>query len=242
MYAKRIIDVAELVSVIQRENLGEPHAVLAGGERYFSPRFQTEPPGVADDELRDALALVQYARVEHYAWISNAAGPSAALVAAIGRAAILLTRTGDQVTLAGTDPDRLVESLIRQLPNVPAGRGESISVRVADYTPPGAASDRDVPGFLLHKPSSSARSQEARQLDVLLQVPRLGGAKLYTARRDQSGTRRRAQDWITVLDLTRHGRWVLYAKTGRGERAVNALPGTPQVLTAKLSELHTSLN
>jgi ESX secretion-associated protein EspG len=83
--------------------------------------------------------------------------------------------------------------------------------------------------------------QEARRLDMLLRVPRMGGAQLYVARRDHASTRRRADGWITVLDLAGHGQWAIYATVGREERFVNAVPATPQWLAAKLSELLRSL-
>ena len=234
------LSVTALISLMQKENLGEAHAILAGGERYVSPRFQEEAErelrselgrARVDDDFRDMLALVQRARVEYYGWITTGTETEAVLVAASGRAAVTLMRVRDRVTLTKADPDRLVESLILRLPEVPAGRGESISIRAADYVPP--------TGFL-RKPAGP-RSPEARRLDALLTAPRLGGAQLYTARRDHAGTRQRALDWITVLDLEQLGRWVVYSTQGRGERAVNAVPGTPRLLAAKLAELQGSI-
>lgn len=74
----------------------------------------------------------------------------------------------------------------------------------------------------------------------MLNEPRVGGAKLYAAARDRAGVRSRSAEWLTVLDLA-CGRWVVYPTLGRGERAINAVPATPQLLAAKLGELARTL-
>lgn len=223
------VSLTDLVSVVQRDNLGEPHAVLVGGERYVPTRFATgdSPP----NEVRDAVEVVQRARFEYYGWVTSAADSYAVLVAAIGRAGVVLTRTGDRVTLCGADPDRLAESLVLWLPEVPAGRGAAMSVRAAAYNQAGD-------GVLQR--AGSARSLEARRLEALLSAPRLGGAQLYTARRDHTGTRRRSRESIIVLDVDHLGRWLVYTTSGGGERHVNAVPGTPRMLSTKLAELNRS--
>lgn len=224
------LPVTTLVSLIEKANLGEPHAIFAGGERYVSPRF-AEAGGRVDERIMDVLALVQRARIEYYGWITHGDATATVLVAATGRTAAVVTRDDDRVRFDRADPDRLVESLVHRLPAVPAGRGESISIRVADY---GRSAG------LLRQPVS-ARAREARRLDALLRAPRSGGARLYTARRDRAGVRQRAKEWLTVLDLVGQGRWAVYATAGRGERAVNAVPATPRLLATKLTELHRSL-
>jgi hypothetical protein len=234
------LSVTALTSVIRQENLGQPHTVLAGGDRYLSPRFRSQAHPELRDELaragldedfRDTLALVQYARVEYYGWITTAAGSVAALVAVSGRAAVLLVRDGDRVTFDRVDPDRAVASLIRRLPEVPAGRGESITVPAGDYTTASAE-----PTGYLRQPET-ARSADTRRLDALLRAPRLGGAQLYAAGRDRTGNRHRARECLSVLDIAEYGRWAVYATAGRGARAVNAVPATPQLLATKLEEL-----
>jgi hypothetical protein len=234
------LSVTALVTVIRKEKLGEPHTVLAGGELYFSPRFQQEADrelrqelaraGV-DGDFRDTLAVMQYARTEYYGWITTGSSSTAALVAGGGRSAVLVVREGDQVRISEADPDRLAATLVYQLPEVPAGRGESISIRAEDYSPPNAT-----PSGYLSQPRS-ARSREARRLDTLLLAERRGGAQLYAARRDHTGTRYRAKEWITVLDVTGYGRWAVYSTAGRGERAINAVPATDGLLAAKLTDL-----
>jgi hypothetical protein len=226
------LPVTTLVSLIQQESLGEPHPVLAGGERYVSHRFATVDVQV-DDTVRDAVARVQRARVEYYGWITDGNRSYAVLVAGRGRAAVVLVREGDRVRIEQADPDRLVQELIHRLPEVPAGRGDSISVRAADYARGGT-------GGAVLRQATSSRSQQARRLDALLRAERTGGARLYTTRRDRTGTRHRAKEWISVLQLAGHGGWAVYTTAG-GEPAIVAVPATSQLLAGKLSELNRSL-
>jgi hypothetical protein len=219
-----------LVALMHKENLGDPHPVLAGGERYVSHRHATESEqwlhaelaeaGVADrDRLADLVGMVsiiQRARTEFYGWVADHDDTYSLLVAAHGRNAFALTRRGDRVAFRRVSPDRLAEALVRRLPHVPAGHGEPLAVREAELARP--------------------RSAPARRLVALFQAPRRGGAKLYAARRDDTGNRVRSRDWLDLLDLP-EGRWAVYATRTRGERAINAATATPAQVARNLTEL-----
>src|SRR3954451_25470063 len=98
VYRRRGVElpVLPLVSLLRRENLGDPHAIFAGGERYVSPRFADEAEALLRAELAaaglggrdalydflDTLALVQRASVEFYGWVSSHAEDFALLTAA----------------------------------------------------------------------------------------------------------------------------------------------------------------
>lgn len=235
-----------LLSLVQRDNLGDPHPILAGGELYVSPRFAADAEralradladaGLDDrdrlDELRNTVALVhRSARTEYYGWIKRGDEVSAVLVAAIGRIAAVLIRTGDRVRVERADSKRLTETLLRWLPVAPAGRGESITLREADYSRVRARSA----GNVLRR-SAATLPEQVRRLDALLRAPRRAVARLYAASRDDASNRTRSREWITVLDLE-HGRWTVYASFGPGERAITAVPGTTQLLSSKLTEL-----
>ena len=84
--------------------------------------------------------------------------------------------------------------------------------------------------------SASARPELARRLDTLLDAQRLAVTKLYAAKRDARGARSRADQWVTVLDLV-EGRWTLTVTNQRGEKWINAAPGTDQVLADRLTAL-----
>jgi hypothetical protein len=239
------LPVLALAGLLRRENLGDPHAVFAGGERYVSPRFTDEAEALLSEELAgaglggrdalydflDTLTLVQRASVEFYGWISSGDEEAAVLAAAAGRRGVTVLRTGDRVRFEPADPDRLAEVLVHQLPDVPAGFGDAVSVLDAEFRARGSRE----PGSIMRR-SGFGRSDSARRFDALLKEPRGGGATLYAALRDRAGVRTRAAEWLTVLDLT-GGRWVVYPTLGRGERAYNAVPATPQLLTTKLGEL-----
>lgn len=230
-----------LLSLLQRDNLGDPHPILAGGELYVSTRFaghaertlrqELAAAGLDDrdrlDELRNTLTLVRQARTEYYGWITQHGDVSAVLVAAHGGIAASLTRTGDRVRVQRADSKQLAESLLVQLPDAPPGHGESITLRETDYT--------THQGNVLQR-SAATRSDQARRLDTVLRAPRRAAASLYAASRDDAGTRNRSREWLTVLYLD-SGRWVVHTTLGRGERAIVAVPGTTQLVTSKLTDL-----
>ena len=247
VYGRRAVElpVLPLVSLLRRENLGDPHAIFAGGERYVSPRFADEAATLLRQELADAglggrdalddlidtLALVQRATLEYYGWVTAGDENFALLTASAGRRAVAVVRTGERVRFEAVDPDRLVEALVQRLPDVRPGSGDSVSVLATEFANRSSRSE----GSIMRR-TGSGRSDSARRLDALLKEPRTGGAKLYAAARDRAGVRTRSAEWLTVLDLAA-GRWLVYPTLGRGERAVNAVPGTPQLLAAKLGEL-----
>lgn len=235
------LSVHPLISLIQQENLGDPHPVFGGGEGYISPRFADEArqwlrnelakAGLADrDRMTDftgMLSIVQMARIEFYGWVTRHDDTYAVLAAAHGHNAFAVSRRGDRVAFRRARPDRLAEAVVERLPDVPAGRGESISVREAEVI-----GVRQV----LRRASGGARSEQARQLDALLRAPRRSGAKLYAAQRDDTGQRVRSRTWLDLIDLP-DGRWAVYTTTSRGERTVNASPVAAGTVVAKLGDL-----
>jgi hypothetical protein len=243
------ISVLPLFSLIQKENLGEPHAVFAGGERYVSPRFAVEAERVIQQELKDAglgergdyldfvglLGVVQRANIEYYGWVATADESYGVLAAAAGRNAVVLVRSGEHIRFERCDLDRLVEGLVLRLPDIAVARGDSFSVRHADMHAPRAK----VAGSVLRR-SAAARPEGARRLDALLDARRAAVTKLYVAKRDGSGVRQRSERWLTVLDLV-DGRWALSVTQTRQERWIYAAPGTSQVLGDRLLELARSV-
>lgn len=244
------LSVYSLFALLGREGLGEAHAVFAGGEQYVSHRFADEAErglrerlgeaglGGRDAflEFVDTLTVVQRAAVEVYGWVSHRGRNFAVLAASAGRRGVVVTRDGERVVFEGCDPERVGDALLWRLPEVAAGGGEPISARVADVGRKGV--DREA-GSIMRR-SQPVRPDGAKRLELLMREPRVGGAKLYAARRDRAGVRRRSAEWLTVLDLE-VGRWLVYPSFGRGERAMNAAPGTPALLAGKLGELQQTV-
>ncbi|HEX2291223.1 MAG TPA: ESX secretion-associated protein EspG [Pseudonocardiaceae bacterium] len=235
------LPVFVLINIVRRENLGEPPTVLAGGEQYVPARFEAQARRILDAELaragvrsdshfRPLLELITKAQVEYYGWIDSQDGSLAVLAAARGRAAVLVVRRGDTVVLGPTDANRLPQTVAAQLSDVPAARGPSLSVRAVDFSPA-----RPAGGVL--RQATAARPHQARLLDELLRQPRLGGARLYAATRDHTGTRQRSADSLTVLDVAQQGRWLVYFTAKTGDRAINVVPGPPATVAAKLADL-----
>lgn len=247
MRAGRAVEfsVVPLLSVVRKENLGEPHAIFAGGERYVSPRFAEEAERVLQQELRDAglgersdylefidlMAVVQQATLEYYGWVTAVGEAYAVLAASVGRDAALVVRRGERVLVERVEIEKMIERLVYRLPDVPVGRGDGFSVSNTDFSAP----KNRLAGSLMRR-SASARPELARRLDALIDAQRLAVTKLYAAKRDARGARTRADQWVTVLDLV-EGRWALTVTTQRGEKWINAAPGTDQVLAARLTAL-----
>lgn len=242
------ISVSPLFSLLQTENLGEPHTILAGGERYVSPRFVVESERVVRQELADAglgdkrdylefldvVNVVQRASVEFYGWVVGSGQDYGLLVASRGRQAVSVLRTGETLRFERRDVDQMTDALVWSLPDVPVGRGEAISVGHTEFH-----SRARAPGSVMRR-ASSARPEAARRLDALLDVPRRHVTKIYAAKRDAAGNRQRSERWLTVLDLV-DGRWVLSVTEARREKWISAAPGTPQLVGDRLAELARSI-
>jgi len=239
------LSVFPLLSLMQKENLGEPHAVFAGGERYISPRFSAQAERVVRQELEaaglgdrgefdgflDLVNVVQRASVEYYGWVTTTDESYSVLVASYGRTAVLVVRSGERVRFERCDLDRMIETLVWRLPDVGVAHGEPFSVRHTDFHAPRGRAE----GSVMRR-SSSARPEGARKLDNLLKGQRVAVAKLYAAKRDMNGVRQRSERWLTVLDLV-EGRWALSVSQMRGERWINAAPGTHQHIGDRVLEL-----
>lgn len=242
------ISVSPLFSLLQRENLGDPHTLFAGGERYCSPRFAERAEKVIQRELADAglgdkrdyvdfvdmIGVAQQATAEFYGWVFGTDENYGVLVASLGRQAVRLVRSGDAVRVERCDPERLVDALVERLPGVPAARGDSLSVGHAEFHARSQA-----PGSVMRK-AGVARPEAARRLDALLGAKRRYVTKLYAAKRDSRGVRQRSQRWITVIDVA-DGRWALSVVQGKRGKWINAAPGTPSLIADRLGELARSV-
>jgi hypothetical protein len=243
------LSVFSLLSVLDKENLGEPHVVFAGGERYVSPRFADVAAQVLQQDLRaaglgerddylefvDLLGLVQRAGVEYYGWVTAAEESYSLLAAIAGRSAVFVVRRGERVAFERVEPAGILKLLAYRLPDVRPAVGDSFAVSHVDFHAKARAQ-----GSVMRR-AAIARPEVARRLDALLAAPRVSLAKLYSAKRVAGGERVRAAQWLTVLDLARDGRWVLSVGERRGQKWINAAPGSDEVVVARLEELARSV-
>jgi hypothetical protein len=244
------ISVFPLFSLIQKENLGEPHAVFAGGERYISPRFAAQAERVFQEELAevglgerrdylefvDLVSVVQRATAECYGWVTTAEKTYAVVAASYGRSAVVLVRSGETLRIERCELNKMVGGLLARLPDIPVGRGEAFSVRHDEFRAPRSR----VAGSVMRR-STATRPEGIRRLDELLDARRHAVTKLYAAKRDSSGVRERSERWLTVLDLADGGRWGLSVNQVRGEKWINVAPGAATVLADRLGELARSI-
>lgn len=242
------ISVSPLFSLLQREKLGEPHILFAGGERYHSPRFATEAERVIQRELADAglgdkrdyvdfvdmIGVVQHATAEFYGWVVGVEENYGVLVASRGRQAVCLVRLGDTVRVERCDPERMLAQLVERMPENVVGRGDPISVGHEEFHTRSRAQ-----GSVMRR-AGQTRPEAARRLDALLAAQRRHVTKLYAAKRDAGGARQRSERWLTVLDLV-DGRWVLSVTEARRQKWINAAPGTASLLSDRLVELARSV-
>jgi hypothetical protein len=243
------LSVFPLLSVMEKENLGGPHPVFAGGERYVSPRFAAVAEQMLRQELDAAglggrsdyleflelLGIVQRASVEYYGWVTGADESYAVLAASVGNSAVTVIRQGERVAFEPVEPKRMLEVLAFRLPDVKPAVGDGWSVSYTDFR----ASGR-VEGSVMRR-SAGARPEGARRLDSLLTASRLSVGKLYAAKRVAGGDRVRAERWLTVLDVV-DGRWALSVASRRGDLWITAQPGSDAVIAGKLTELAASVS
>ncbi|MCC8244988.1 ESX secretion-associated protein EspG [Saccharothrix luteola] len=179
--------------------------------------------GTPHPELRSALALVANADTEFYGWLADGPGqPRTVVTSANHREAVLVERDAGMLRFSPATPTHPAEALVGRLPPSRAGRGLSLNVR---------SSDVDNPDNL-----------DARTLRRLMTEPRTGLAKLYTARRDRTGRIRRAEGFLTVLDVPT-GRWLITTETDTaGQRWVMVNPGTDQTIVRHLYKLNNAIS
>ncbi|MFE2758110.1 ESX secretion-associated protein EspG [Actinosynnema sp. NPDC059335] len=197
------------------DDLGEHHTVLhvpPAEADVLEVERELHREGVRVDDTLEALRVLAYADSECFGWIAfNREVTLPVVVATAGRHGVFAVRDNGHVridVLRG-DPS---ETLAACLPDVPAGRGVSINARAEE-------------------------ARGSRALAALVQRPRTGVAKLYAARRDRYGRRRRAGSFVTTLDCP-DGRWLVVRYTdNRGQGWVHATPATRSVVGEWLRRL-----
>ncbi|GAB2840810.1 ESX secretion-associated protein EspG [Lentzea nigeriaca] len=197
------------------EDLGEHHTVLhvsPSEANALEVEHALHREGVRIDETLDALRVLAFADLEYFGWIGFTRDDTLPVVAAsAGRLGVFALRDNGYVRIeaVGGNPS---DTLLAHLPDIPPGRGVSINARAGE-------------------------AQHSRALVELMQRPRTCVAKLFAARRDRHGRRRRSESFLTTIDCP-DGRWLVTRYTdGRGERWVHATPATHHIVSDWLHRL-----
>ncbi|SDD01593.1 ESX secretion-associated protein EspG [Actinokineospora iranica] len=230
------LSATSLARVIRAENIGEPHIALAptaswqprDAEHTADTRARTEIQrlggldrrGRLDADLAATLTLLCKPAVEFYGWLTTGDTTTSVLAAATGRDAVLATRTGDTVHLRQATPDDLPTLLVAQTPDVPPGRGNTVTLTSDDL------------------PSPTHRgSPQVRLAQRIAELPTTGSGLLYTAIRDRLGRRQAATHPLRYID-TVHGRWLSHARPGTG---LTIAPADHRALVTRLTDMHRTL-
>lgn len=254
-----------LSTVWRRENLGDMHSTLSGTAYWFDEEGEREALGRAGAELaqhgllagrdltgdfRETLNLLARPAVEYYGWIAirdqetDAETNLGVLLAAIGEDAVMVTRNGEQIRIEAARADGLAETLVGMLPQVQPARGHSINLPEADIGKLAAARanrGRPLPDEAFQVFHRSSMVEDARELFAAAELPRIGGAQLYVAARDQFGERRRCPYPLIVIDTTQ-GRWMTQVSGDpSGERWIVSAPAGRQMLIGRLHEMRNAL-
>lgn len=237
------ISMETYTTVVEKENLGEPHTTLGGGEMWYSPdevrtrdvRVLNElrQQGLVDgtrvsDRFMDALAVMQRPSVEYYTFASIDGRSTTIRTAALGRDAVLVIRQGQRITIAPIPVEQLGLRLAAALPTVPAAPVHSMSCDDADLR--AVMKDKAVP--------SSKSAHDAKRMKRILEGDRADTGQLYAAIRDGVGGRKSTTAPIPTWFDTEQGRLLLSFDTNGW---VNLTGATTLTIADKLADLEKAL-
>lgn len=229
--------------VLKKENLGDPHPTLGGGELWYSEdemrtrdarvlgelRAQGLVQGTrASDDFLETLAIMQRASVEYYTFATIEGRPVRIRTAAQGRDAVLVVRDGDRITVSPIPAEQLAVRLVAALPSVPAAHLHSMSCDLADLQ--AVLTDKDLP--------TSSSVSDAKRMKRWMQREQVSSGYLYAAVRTGLGRRTASTPPLPIWFDTEAGR-VLLRPASNGW--VNLLGADLLTLAATLDELEKDL-
>lgn len=184
------ISLETYTTVIEKENLGEPHPTLIGGEMWYPPGEERDR-GVrvlnelreqglvrgnrVSDDFMDVLAIMQRAAVEYYTYARIDGAQSTYRTAAIGRDAVLISHeVGKQIEIEPIPFDQLRVRLAAALPAVPAARVHSATCTLDDMQAV----------FADKSPAMSNSVRDAKRIHRWLEAEQTARGPLHAALRD----------------------------------------------------------
>lgn len=187
------ISLETYTTVIERENLGEAHPTLSGGEMWYPDDAAREKNGRVFEQLREqgllvsgnrlsddfleTLTVMQRAAVEYYTFASVEGNRATARTAALGRDAVLVVFNGTSIHIEPIPVEQLGVRLAAALPEMPPARLHSISCDVNDLK--AAKADKQLP--------STPSARDAKRMKRYLELDRISTGQLFAAIRDGYG-------------------------------------------------------
>jgi hypothetical protein len=157
------------------------------------------------------------------------------LTAATGQQAVLAVLAGDQLTLRFADVTGLPRYALSVLPALPAGPGQSITMRTHDFEA-AAQLATDKTAF-----EAALRDRGIRAEDATALVTMIGDivnqGQFGSAARDKFGKRVRAERVLSFFD-TSDGRYLQVRRESSGELWTTISPADQRRMLQHLTELH----
>jgi hypothetical protein len=242
------LSVRALTWLLDTEQVGEPHVVLAPTAVWHPPterdevhaqaRAEIAALGWYDDrkrlevEVAVALTMLCRAELEFFGWMTSNQATVGVLAAGSGRHGLLAVRDGNSVWLRHTGCAVLAETLAGQTADVPAGRGKPVTVSRAEVMG-SARSQRITEAAVRVGPASTA----VRRVQQLVTLATVGNGELYAAARDGVG-RYQVSEPVCYAD-THHGRYLTLAT---GQDQVLVAPASRADLVARLKDRRRSVS
>ncbi|MDV6013720.1 ESX secretion-associated protein EspG [Haloechinothrix sp. LS1_15] len=237
------ISLETYATLLDKENLGEPHVTLLGGDRWYPPEAARErdvrvlrelaEQGLtsgnrASDDFRDTLVTMQRPAVEYYTIASIGESTKTVRTVSHGRDALLIIQEGQRIDISPIPAEQLGVRLVTALPETPAARIHSTNCATADLD---AAEKGEAFG-------SDASSRDAKRMKRFLDQDRSAAGQLYAAIRDGHGRRYVNRTPVPCWIDTNSGRALLSVSEGGW---VTLVSGDSMTLAGKLTELEQQL-
>jgi hypothetical protein len=243
------VTVSALTTMLHSCGLGVAHPVIEvepiftdteGDQRAqdamraeFRRLGMVDHQGRWDADMLDTLAVVARPSVEYFGWFNIDGGSTfGVLVAALGEQAVVVVRGPAKVRLTAIRNHSLPETLVRQLPVVPAARIEAVNIRQGEIETTAADDGRTV----LVDARPGARDDLAA-VRALTAEQAVGLGELYVAVRDGRGLRVSSREPIRYRDSQR-GRVLITV----ADDYLSIAPATPVLLAARLRGAHMALS
>lgn len=201
--------------LIKKENLGDPHSTLIGGERWYPPDVRSNRDARVLDELRsqgltsgnhlsddfvDMLTIMQRAAVEYFTFATIEGSPWTFRTASIGRDAVLVShRFGEQIEIESIPHDQMRIRLAAALPTTPAARFHSATCSRDDLK---SIYDKETRGM-----TTSVR--DAKRIVSQMEQEQLASGELHVALRDGVSGQRSSEPPVPLWFDTEQGRALL---------------------------------